>query len=245
VFVCGVQRLIPAAEHPELVEGQAKERSSRETTAERRESREVPMPAIDYKKELKQLYAPSAKEPALVEVPRLHYLMIDGQGDPNTAPEYAAAVETLYALAYALKFMVKRGPLAVDYAVMPLEGLWWGEGIDWHDAGQRGNWQWTMMIMQPEHVTGELFQRALAETRTKKPALALDRARFERYDEGLAAQIMHIGPYAIEGPTVARLHAFIEQQGRSLRGKHHEIYLGDPRKTALEKLRTVIRQPVE
>jgi hypothetical protein len=202
------------------------------------------MPAIDYKKELKYLYAPSAKEPALVEVPPLHFLMIDGQGDPNTTPEYGAAVETLYALAYTLKFMVKRGPSGVDYAVMPLEGLWWGEGIDWHDAGQRKSWQWTMMIMQPDHVTAELFARALAETRKKKPGLPLDRARLECYDEGPAAQIMHIGPYAVEGPTVARLHAFIDQQGRALRGKHHEIYLGDPRKTAPEKLRTAIRQPV-
>lgn len=201
------------------------------------------MPPIDYKKELKQLYAPSAKEIALVEVPPLQFLMIDGHGDPNTAPEYTMAVETLYALAYALKFKVKRGPSGIDFAVMPLEGLWWGTGIDWHDAGQRTGWQWTMMIMQPDHSTAELFEQALAETRTKKPVLALDRVRFERYDEGLAAQILHIGPYAIEGPTIARLHAFIEQQGRALHGKHHEIYLGDPRKTAPEKLRTVIRQP--
>jgi hypothetical protein len=202
------------------------------------------MPPIDYKKELKQLYAPSAQEPVLVDVPPLHFLMIDGHGDPNTAPAYAAAVEALYALAYTLKFMVKRGPNGVDYTVMPLEGLWWGAGIDWHDSGQRADWQWTMMIMQPEHITAELFEQALVATRKKKPTLALDRVRFERYDEGPAAQILHIGPYAIEGPTVARLHAFIEQQGHALRGKHHEIYLGDPRKTAPEKLRTVIRQPV-
>jgi hypothetical protein len=201
------------------------------------------MPAIDYRKELKHLYAPSAKEVALVEVPPLQFLMIDGQGDPNTAPEYATAVETLYALAYALKFKVKRGPAGVDFAVMPLEGLWWGAGIDWHAADQRANWQCTMMIMQPDHVTAELFEHALAETHAKKPALALGRVRFKRYDEGLAAQIMHIGPYATEGPTIARLHDVVEQQGRTLRGKHHEIYLGDPRKSAPEKLRTVIRQP--
>jgi hypothetical protein len=157
------------------------------------------MPAIDYKKELKQLYAPSAKDVAPVDVPPLHFLMIDGRGDPNTAPEYAAAVETLYALAYALKFKVKRGPIGVDYAVMPLEGLWWGAGIDWHDAGQRAEWQWTMMIMQPEHVTTELFEQARAETRKKKPAIALDRVRFERYEEGPAAQIMHIAPTLSKG----------------------------------------------
>jgi hypothetical protein len=201
------------------------------------------MPTIDYKKELKHLYAPSAKQPVLVEVPPLHYLMIDGQGDPNRAPAYAAAVETLYALAYTLKFMIKREQ-GVDYVVMPLEGLWWGEGIDWNDSSQRAGWQWTMMIMQPPNVTAALFEQALIQTRKKKPGLVLDGVRFERYDEGRAGQIMHIGPYAIEGPTVARLHAFIEQQNHALRGKHHEIYLGDPRKTAPEKLRTVIRQPV-
>ncbi|MEO7909669.1 MAG: GyrI-like domain-containing protein [Roseiflexaceae bacterium] len=202
------------------------------------------MSPIDYKKELKHLYAPSVNEVALAEVPPLQFLMIDGQGDPNTAPAYAAAVEGLYALAYALKFRVKRGPAGVDFTVMPLEGLWWGADIDWQATSQRAGWHWTMMIMQPEDVTAELFEQALAETRAKKPALALERMRFERYDEGLAAQIMHIGPYADEGPTVARLHDFIEQQGRTLRGKHHEIYLGDPRKSAPEKLRTVIRQPV-
>jgi hypothetical protein len=209
----------------------------------KRKTRISEMPTIDYKKELKQLYAPSAKEPALVDVPPLHFLMIDGQGDPNTSREYVAAVEALYALAYALKFMVKRGPTDVDFVVMPLEGLWWGEGIDWYDASQKKNRQWTAMIMQPEQVTAELFERALAETRKKKPALPLDRVRFERYDEGLAAQIMYFGPYADEGPTIAQLHGFIAQQGHTLRGKHHEIYLGDPRKTAPEKLRTVIRQP--
>jgi hypothetical protein len=125
--------------------------------------------------------------------------MIDGQGDPNTAPEYVAAVETLYALAYALKFKVKRGRAGVDYVVMPLEGLWWGAGLDWHAAGQRADWQWTMMIMQPEHVTAELFEQARAETHKKKPTLALDRVRFERYDEGPAAQIMHIGPTPSKG----------------------------------------------
>ena len=202
------------------------------------------MPAIDYKRELKHLYAPTAKAPALIEVLPIQFLMIDGQGDPNMAPEYAAAVETLYALAYALKFMVKRGLSGIDYAVMPLEGLWWGAGIDWHDPSQRVGWQWTMMIMQPELITAELFEQAQAAMRKKKPDLALDRVRLERYDEGPAAQILHIGPYATEGPTVAQLHAFIEQQGRVLRGKHHEIYLGDPRKSAPEKLRTVIRQRV-
>jgi hypothetical protein len=203
------------------------------------------MPAIDYKKELKQLYNPSAREVALVEVPPLRFLMADGRGDPNSAPAYAEAVEALFALAYALRFMLKRSPGAIDYSVMPLEGLWWGDGGASFDAQHKASWHWTMLIMQPEQVTPELVDKALEELRKKKRPAGLDRVRFETYHEGRAAQIMHIGPYADEAPTIARLHTFIAGQGLTPRGKHHEIYLGDPRKSAPERLRTVIRQPVE
>jgi hypothetical protein len=198
------------------------------------------MPTIDYKKELKHLYAPSAKNPVLVEVPPLHYLMIDGQGDPNSAPAYAAAVEALYALAYALKFMVKREQ-SVDYGVMPLEGLWWGQGIDWHDSSQRAGWQWTMMIMQPDYVTAALFEQAVVQTRKKKPGLALDHVRFERYDEGRAGQIMHIGPsiarradrgtaacvYRAAGPRATR-QAPRDLPGRSAQDRARKAAHGDP-----------------
>lgn len=201
------------------------------------------MTKLDLKKELKYLYNPSAKEVTAENVPAFNFLMIDGRGDPNTSPEYAAAVEALYALAYTLKFKVKKSPGGVDFAVMPLEGLWWVNDMREFDINKKHEWQWTMMILQPKPVTAKLFEEAKQETIEKKKLPTLSRVRFEPYTEGWAAQIMHIGPYSAEGPTVARLHAFIQQNGHALSGKHHEIYLGDPRKTAPEKLRTVIRQP--
>ncbi len=199
---------------------------------------------IDYKKELKTLYRASTKEVTLVEVPPLNFLMIDGQGDPNTAPAYAEAVEALYALAYNLKFAIKR-EVGLDYGVMPLQGLWWVEDMRQFSAEDKSNWLWTMMIMQPEVVTADRVNAVLAEVVKKKNPAALSRVRFDLYHEGLAVQVLHLGPYAAEAPTIARLHAFIEAQGYRRRGKHHEIYLGDPRKTAPEKLKTIIRQPIE
>jgi hypothetical protein len=202
------------------------------------------MNTIDLKKELKQLYNCSAKKVAVVEVPELSFLRIDGSGNPNTSPEYADAVAALYSLAYTLKFMLKKGLTARDYAVMPLEGLWWADDMDTFVSGRKDQWKWTMMIAQPEEVTGELFAAASAEVERKKPNHALCRVRLERYHEDLAAQILHIGSYAAEAPTIAQLHDFIASNGYTRRGKHHEIYLGDPRRSAPEKLRTIIRQPM-
>ena len=199
---------------------------------------------IDWKKELKHLYRPSARAPVAVDVPAMNFLMIDGAGDPNTAQEYQQAVEALYAVAYALKFMVKKGPAAVDYGVMPLEGLWWVDDMRQFSVDDKGVWQWTMMIMQPEHVTETLLEEALEQVRVKKDPAALARMRFESYHEGLSAQIMHVGPYAAEAPTIEKIHRFIAENGYQLRGKHHEIYLGDPRRTAPERLKTIIRQPM-
>jgi hypothetical protein len=199
---------------------------------------------VDHKKELKHLYRPSIKEVAEVDVPPMSFLMVDGEGDPNTAPAYREAVEALYAVAYALKFMVKRGPLPVDYAVMPLEGLWWVEDMRQFSMADKDQWLWTSMIMQPDLVTEASFAEALAQVQKKKALPALGRVRFERFHEGLSAQIMHVGPYAAEAPTIQRLHHYIAERGYERRGKHHEIYLGDPRRTAPERLRTVIRQPM-
>ena len=199
---------------------------------------------IDWKKELKHLYRPSARALVAVDVPAMNFLMIDGAGDPNTAQEYQQAVEALYAVAYALKFMVKKGPAAVDYGVMPLEGLWWVDDMRQFSVDDKGAWQWTMMIMQPEHVTETLLEEALEQVRVKKDPAALARMRFESYHEGLSAQIMHVGPYAAEAPTIEKIHRFIAENGYQLRGKHHEIYLGDPRRTAPERLKTIIRQPM-
>jgi len=201
------------------------------------------MSKVDLKKDLKHLYNPSAKEVSVVDVPPMNFLMIDGAGDPNVSPEYQQAMEALFSLSYALKFMVKKSN-GVDYAVMPLEGLWWTDDPGQFSMSNKGIWKWTAMIMQPEYVTGQLFAAALAEARRKKDLVALDRVRFESYHEGLSAQIMHIGPYAAEEPTIARLHSFIRENGYELSGKHHEIYPSDPRRTAPEKLRTVLRQPV-
>jgi hypothetical protein len=200
---------------------------------------------IDLRKERKYLYNPSSKQIAIVDVPEMNFLMIDGQGNPNTSVAYRDAVEALYAVSYTLKFMVKQGDQAVDYAVMPLEGLWWVEDMKQFDMHDKDAWKWTSMIMQPEYVTAELFQEALRQVRKKKDLPVLSGMRFESFREGQAAQILYFGPYSDEGPTIERIHRFILEQGRRLRGRHHEIYLSDPRRTAPAKLKTIIRQPFD
>ncbi|MFN8492738.1 MAG: GyrI-like domain-containing protein [Caldilineaceae bacterium] len=202
------------------------------------------MTKLDFKKDLKHLYNPSAKQCVLLDVPPMNFLMLDGAGNPNTAPAFAEATETLYSVSYTLKFMVKKGEQAVDYAVAPLEGLWWAEDMAEFSIERKDDWLWTLLIRQPEFITPALVETAQAEAARKKTLPALPQLRFETYQEGLAAQIMHIGPFATEGPTIAKLHQFIADSGYALHGKHHEIYLSDPRRTAPEKMKTVIRQPV-
>lgn len=202
------------------------------------------MTKTDFKKELKHLYNPSAKEVVIVDVPKVNFLMIDGAGDPNTAQEFEDAVEALYAVSYALKFMIKREK-QIDYIVMPLEGLWWVDDMTQFSMENKDIWKWTQMIMQPEFVTKDLVEKALEQAEKKKNPPALSKIRFESLHEGLSAQIMHIGPYSAEGPTIEKLHNFIRENGYEPRGKHHEIYLSDPRKSAPEKMRTVIRQPMK
>ncbi len=201
------------------------------------------MKKIDLKKEWKELYRPSAKMIAVVDVPPFDYLMIDGRGDPNMALEYKEAVETLYAVAYTLKFMLKKGEIGQDYVVMPLQGLWWVENMAEFSVERKEDWQWTMMILQPPPVTAALVAEAVAQTASKKNPPALDKIRLASLHEGTAAQIMHIGPYAAEAPNITKIHQFIAANGGQLRGKHHEIYLSDPRRVAPEKLKTIIRQP--
>lgn len=202
----------------------------------------------DLKQQRADLYRPSAKDVTVVEVPAMPFLMIDGAGNPNTSPEYQQAVASLYGVAYALKLLLKKEQ-GVDYAVMPLEGLWWAPDMRAFSAEHKEGWLWTMMIAQPEEVTPALFERAREQVQREKPALspALVKVRLEAFQEGLAAQILHLGPYAAEGPTIAGLHAFIRARGYTFDGaqqKHHEIYLSDPRRTAPEKLKTVLRQPM-
>jgi hypothetical protein len=201
------------------------------------------MEKLDLKKNLKYLYMPSAKAFSVVDVPPMNFIMIDGHGNPNNSPEYAESLQALYTAAYTLKFKVKK-ELEVDFPVMAAEGLWWMDDMREFSLARKDDWKWTMMIMQPEIITLQLFSQAVDEASKKKGQSTLSRLRLERYDEGLAAQIMYFGPYANEGPTIARLHQFIEESGYGRFGKHHEIYLGDPRRTAPEKLRTVIRQPM-
>jgi hypothetical protein len=200
---------------------------------------------LDLKKDLRWLYAPSAKDVSEVVVPAMAFLMVDGEGDPNTSKGYADAIEALYALAYTIKFSVKKGPLATDYPVMPLEGLWWAEDMSSFADGDRGAWKWTMMIMQPEIVTADMLAAAVTEVAGKKNPVALPLVRFERYDEGLSAQLMHIGPYSAEETNIRRVHDYIAASGRVRHGKHHEIYVSDPRRSAPEKWKTIIRQPME
>lgn len=202
------------------------------------------MKKIDWKKELKHLYAPSAKEVSAVEVPAMNYLMIDGKGDPNTAQEYVDAVEALFAVAYAIKFAVKKSTLAIDYGVMPLEGLWWANDMSKFATGDKSNWLWTMMIAQPPFVTGAMVEEAVAAVRKKKNPAAISKLRFGTYAEGSAAQLMHIGPFSAEGPNIERVHDFIATGGHQLHGKHHEIYLSNIRKADPAKWKTVIRQPL-
>jgi hypothetical protein len=200
---------------------------------------------VDLRKELKHLYNPSAKEVSVVDVPEMNFLMVDGEGNPNTSEWYGQAVEALYAVSYALKFMVKKDETGVDYAVMPLEGLWWADDMSRFSTSNKDAWKWTMMIVQPEYVTEGLFEEARQSTAKKKDLPALASMRFEVFREGRAAQIMHVGPFAEEGLNIEKIHRFIEEQGHQRRGKHHEIYLGDPRRTAPERLKTVLRQPFE
>jgi hypothetical protein len=201
---------------------------------------------IDFKKEYKFLFSASARQPQLVDVPEFKYLMIDGTGDPNTAPEFAEKIQVLYGLAYTMKFMLKQGSQAVDFVVPPLSGLWCAEDISAFNEGRKDEWLWTLMIMQPDAVTPELLAKSKAKLAAKKPGLlSADRARLEMLHEGAAVQILHIGPYSAEGPVIARLHDFMKENGYTFNGRHHEIYLGDPRRCQPEKLKTIIRQPVK
>jgi len=199
------------------------------------------MEKIDFKKEYKALFKPSAKKVSIVEVPKFNYLMIDGNGSP-AAEEYQHAVETLYPMAYTLKFMAKTS-LQRDFVVNPLEGLWWAEDYIVFSNGNKDEWIWRSMIMQPDFITESMFDLA-REKVTEKNLASLDKVRLDSMDEGLCAQIMHIGPYADEAPTIQKLHQFIEDNGYELRDKHHEIYLSDPRRAKPENMKTVIRQPI-
>lgn len=206
------------------------------------------MAKIDLKKENKELYNPSREEVSLVNVPEMNFLMIDGQGDPNTSKEYQDAMETLFPVSYKTKFISKKEK-SQDYVVMPLEGLWWVDNMEDFTIEDKSGWKWTVMMRQPDFVTRSMINKAMDEVEKKKDPPALSKIRFESLNEGLCAQIMHIGPYSEEGSTVERLHNFIREKEYDFDGirpgeKHHEIYLSDLRRTKPERLRTIIRQPM-
>lgn len=204
------------------------------------------MSKVDFKKELKHLYRPSAKDFQLVDVPAMNFLMIDGHGDPNTDQSYSDAVEALFGVAYKLKFASKK-ETGRDYVVPPLEGLWWAEDMDTFTISRdKSAWDWTMMIMTPDWITQPMFAEAVEVVRKSNALPALEKIRLEPYHEGLSVQILHIGSFDDEGPTIAKLHQeYMPQNGLQENGKHHEIYLSDPRRVAPEKLKTILRQPVK
>jgi hypothetical protein len=211
------------------------------------------MEKLDLKKDLKYLYLPSARKIELVQVPAMNFIMLDGAIEPDqspgTSPRFAEDMQALYGMAYTLKFAAKQrkqGPL--DYPVMALEGLWWVEDGTF-DIQKPGNWKYTVMIMQPDQISVEMFSEALAQLRRKRgDQPVFERLRLERFTEGLSVQTMHIGPYAAEPATIERMKDFLQANGCrdlvGLGGKHHEIYLGDPRRADPARLKTVLRHPV-
>ncbi len=203
------------------------------------------MEKIDFKKQLAELYGAKVGKPVTVKVPKMNYLMIDGHGDPNTSQDYMDAIQTLYSVAYTIKFMCKK-EIGKDFGVMPLEGLWWTEKMADFKVEDKSNWLWTAMIMQPDFITKEMFNTAVKQVAEKKKPALIDKVRFDSYEEGRSAQVMYVGPYSGEGPTIMELHEYIRQQGGKLdesNKHHHEIYFSDPRRTDPSKLKTIIRQP--
>lgn len=206
------------------------------------------MSKVDFKKELKEFYVPSSKKASIVQVPRMKFIMIDGKGDPNTSESLQQSVEALYALSYGIKMLPKKNIVPegyFDYVVPPLEGRWDTIDGEEFDFTRKDKLKWTIMIMQPEFVTDELFEQVREQVKQKKDNPFLNKARLENFEEGLCAQILHLGPYDDEPSTLDLLEKFIEEKGyKTVKSGHHEIYLGDPRRTKPEKLKTTLRYPI-
>lgn len=200
---------------------------------------------VDFKKTLDS-YQARRGEFRILEVPSMRYLMIDGQGDPNDSPDFAAAIETLYPVAYKLKFASSRG-LGRDYVVPPLEGRWWADDMElFTGARDKTRWSWTLMIMVPSWLTDDMIASVIETVGTKKPPPRLDDLRTATLDEGLCVQTLHLGSFDDEAPVLNRMHEeFIPANDLRMSGHHHEIYFSDFRKVAPTKLRTILRQPVE
>ena len=210
------------------------------------------MAPFDFKKKYKELYLPKGT-PSIISIPEMRFIMVQGKGNPNTSDYYKEAVELLYGISYSIKMSKKKEAPAgyFDYVVPPLEGLWWFENnfFDGSVMNRKDEFSWMMMIRQPDFVTSQVFEMAKKNLKRKKPEIDTSIVKLETFNEGLCAQVMHIGPYDDEPATVALLEAFIDSQGyRTLMSgmrQHHEIYLSDPRKSDLAKLKTVLRHPIE
>jgi hypothetical protein len=203
------------------------------------------MSKLDLKKELKEFYRASAKQPNIVDVPEGKFVTIVGRGAPG-GPAYHAALNALYSVVYAIKFKYKTE--GKDFSVMTLEGLWWWDDpsiTDLDDAPPRAEWNWKLMIRIPDFVTENIIEDAKKIVKEKKGIKEADKIKLEAFHEGISAQIMHIGTYSEEGPTAKRLHDFIGESGYGMRGLHHEIYMSDPRRVSPERLKTILRQPIE
>ena len=203
------------------------------------------MEKFDLKNTLPDYFKASPSKFSVVKLPKFNYLMVDGKGDPNTSPSYLEAIELLYGVSYTLKFMSKNEE-GEDYVVPPLEGLWWAKDMKSFENREKSNWSWTMMIMVPNGITKAYATKAIKTFKDKKPEANISKIRFESLAEGLSVQILYVGPYDAEGPVLARMHKeFMPENNFVFNGIHHEIYLGDPRKTSPEKLKTILRQPVK
>jgi len=210
------------------------------------------MAPFDFKKEYKELYLPKGT-PSIISIPEMRFIMVQGKGNPNTSDYYKEAVELLYGISYSIKISKKKEAPAgyFDYVVPPLEGLWWFDNnfFDGSVMNRKDEFSWMMMIRQPDFVTSQVFEMAKKNLKRKKPKIDTSIVKLETFNEGLCAQVMHIGPYDDEPATVALLEAFIDSQGyRTLMSgmrQHHEIYLSDPRKSDPAKLKTVLRHPIE
>lgn len=203
------------------------------------------MAKLDLKKEYKNLFLPKKDVFTIVDVPPLQYLMVDGKGDPNTAPEFIEAVSALFGVAYTTKFMLSRRDKSMDYGVAPLEGLWWADDMNAFCEMHKDDWKWTMMIMQPDFITQDIIKEGLELYKTKKKISGDVPIRLETLKEGKVVQTLYFGAYKDEAPVIAAMHEFIKANGMHPAGKHHEIYLGDPKRVVPEKLKTILRQPVK
>lgn len=198
----------------------------------------------DLKKEHRNMFSPKKGVFSIIEIPQLKYITIEGEGNPNIAESFSKSTEALYTIAYGIKFAMKES--GDDFTVMPLEGLWYCDNMSKFSEDNKDEWKWKLMILQSELVEQEIFENARIKGITKKTELKeyLEEVKLEKYTEGLSVQTMYVGAYKDEAPVIREMHKFIGENGYELAGLHHEIYIGDPRKTEAAKLKTILRQPM-